>query len=43
LAALLVAHRDEESTGRAERIGQALVGLTDGRLRDDLALLTLSI
>lgn len=43
LAALLAAHRDEESTGRAERIGQALVGLTDGRLRDDLALLTLGI
>lgn len=43
LAELVAAHHDGSTADRAERIGQALVGLTDGVLRDDLALLTLGI
>lgn len=43
LAELVAAHHGGPAADRAERIGQALVGLTDGVLRDDLALLTLGI
>jgi serine phosphatase RsbU (regulator of sigma subunit) len=43
LEELVVAHHDGPAADHAERIGRALVGLTDGTLRDDLALLTLQI
>jgi sigma-B regulation protein RsbU (phosphoserine phosphatase) len=43
LSALFEAHHDGPADGVAARVAEALLGLTGGTLRDDLAMLSLGV